>query len=303
MPWRELIGPLRPIPATSGLQAWYANVHAHIAEQGPFALAVYGGRVAATPGLAFLAGYQAALRALWPTAPAGLGAFCATENRKLRPADMTTRASDGISGRKDFVTAGAFASWLLVLAREEQRGEPIRLGVFAVQADSAGVLLEVGRPIPLVPDIPHSQLRLEQAAGERLAGDGWADYVKPFRTLEDTYVLAALAAWLYGLGVRHHWPHALVLRLLAVLIGSAELARQSPHDPATHLMLGALGEQFDDLHPQLDLALEATNGPWAEAWQRDKGVLWLAKHAQARRLQKAMIELGILPETEIGVRK
>jgi len=57
------------------------------------------------------------------------------------------------------------------------------------------------------------------------------------------------------------------------------------------------------LHPQLDLALEATNGPWAEAWQRDKGVLWLAKHAQARRLQKAMIELGILPETEIGVRK
>ena len=206
--WRELIGPLEVIPAESGLRDWYAKVFAQAAEQGSFALAVYGGRVAATPGLAFLAGYQAALRKLWPMAPVGLGALCATENRKLRPADMTTRASGVISGRKDFVTAGASASWLLVTAREEQEGEPIRLGLFAVQADSTGVSLEPGDPISLLPDIPHARLRLEYAAGERLAGDGWADYVKPFRTLEDIYVLAAMAAWLYGLGVQHHWPPA-----------------------------------------------------------------------------------------------
>ncbi len=30
-------------------------------------------------------------------------------------------------------------------------------------------------------------------SGERLAGDGWDDYVKPFRTLEDVHVFAAVA--------------------------------------------------------------------------------------------------------------
>ena len=293
MSWRELIGPLEVIPAESGLRDWYAKVFAQAAEQGSFALAVYGGRVAATPGLAFLAGYQAALRKLWPMAPVGLGALCATENRKLRPADMTTRASGVISGRKDFVTAGASASWLLVTAREEQEGEPSRLGLFAVQADSTGVSLEPGDPISLLPDIPHARLRLEYAAGERLAGDGWADYVKPFRTLEDIYVLAAMAAWLYGLGVQHHWPPALVLRLLAVLAGTAELDRQSTNDPATHLILGALGEQFQALQPELDRALRTTGSPWAESWMRDKAVLQLARQAQARRLQKA-IDLVLL---------
>ena len=45
----------------------------------------------ATPGLAFLVGYQAALRMLWPSAPLSLGALCATEQRSLRVADMQTR--------------------------------------------------------------------------------------------------------------------------------------------------------------------------------------------------------------------
>lgn len=60
MPWRELLGPLQPAPATTGLRDWYAKVVAQTGERGPFALAVYGGRMAFTPGLAFLAGYQAA---------------------------------------------------------------------------------------------------------------------------------------------------------------------------------------------------------------------------------------------------
>ena len=74
----------------------------------------------ATPGLAFLVGYQAALRMLWPSAPLSLGALCATEQRSLRVADMQTRLTDlRLSGRKDFVTAGDAADWLLIAARSE----------------------------------------------------------------------------------------------------------------------------------------------------------------------------------------
>lgn len=302
MSWSKLLGPLQPVQATAGLHDWYAEVVAQTVEQGSFALAVYGGRVASTPGLAFLAGYQAALRALWADAPEGLGALCATENRKLRPADMSTRVLGmTLTGCKDFVTAGASASWLLVPAREEQPGESIRLGLFVVRPGSAGVLLETGRQLPLLPDIPHARLHLEQATAERLEGDGWTDYVKPFRSLEDLYVLVALAAWIYGIGLQHQWPRGLMLRLLAVLVSGAEIAGQSPHEPVTHLLLGALIEQFHALRPELDSALDMTEGPWADLWRRDNGVLGLARNAQDRRLRKAMQVLGI-DETEVSER-
>jgi alkylation response protein AidB-like acyl-CoA dehydrogenase len=82
----------------------------------PFDLAVRG-RMMKNPGLAFLVGIKPALRMLWPSAPLSLGA-CATEQRSLRVADMQTCLHDlRLSGRKDFVTAGDAADWLLIAAR------------------------------------------------------------------------------------------------------------------------------------------------------------------------------------------
>lgn len=294
MPWKRLVGPLQPVAAGSGLGAWYAGVCEGAGTADPFYLAVYGGRLAATPGLAFLGGYQAALRALWPDAPAGLGALCTTEQRKLRPADMTTRWDDGhLSGSKDFVTAGEAVQWLLVSAREEAAGESPRLGLFAVEPAAAGVALSAGRQLPIVPDIAHGSLRLERAVGTRLSGDGWSDYVKPFRTHEDLYVLAALTAWLYGVAMQERWPSSLKLRLLGILTGAAEVARQSAGEPATHLLLAGLLEQFAALQPDAERALSASDGSRAALWQRDRAVLGLAREAQARRLQQAIAALGL----------
>ena len=45
----------------------------------------------------------------------------------------------------------------------------------------------------------------------RFTPDGWDAYVKPFRTLEDVYVLSAMTAWLYGVGQDSDWPQALQL--------------------------------------------------------------------------------------------
>ncbi|EMD98741.1 Acyl-CoA dehydrogenase [Stutzerimonas stutzeri NF13] len=299
MPWKRLIGPLQPVAATFGLCDWYRAVCDGAPGTDSFSQAVYGGRLATTPGLAFLAGYQAALRALWPDAPLGLGALCTTERRKLRPADMTTRCEDGqLSGGKDFVTAGAAAQWLLVSAREEGAGEPPRLGLFVVEPSGAGVSLVAGADLPIVPDIAHGRLSLEQAAGKRLPGDGWSEYVKPFRTHEDVHVLAALTAWLYGVALLAQWPRALALRLLSVLAAAAEVARRPADEPATHLLTAALLEQFAALQPELDRALAASQGPWGASWRRDRAVLGLARDAQARRLEQALAALGL--ESSIG---
>ncbi|VVP04653.1 hypothetical protein PS865_03027 [Pseudomonas fluorescens] len=289
MPWPDLLHHRERLPVAADLAEGFATLLQTLGNVTPFELAVAGGRRMATPGLAFLVGYQAALRMLWPSAPLSLGALCATEQRSLRPADMQTRLRDlRLSGRKDFVTAGDAADWLLVAARSEEPGETPRLSLAVVYPGEPGVKVEKLPALPLMPDISHGRLYLDGALCELLAGDGWDAYVKPFRTLEDVYVLSAMTAWLYGVGQDSDWPQALQLRLLALLAGCAEASRQAPNNPPGHVLLGGLFAQFESLKTEVDQALVQGDPAWAAMWQRDQGVMQLAAGARAKRLAKAL---------------
>ena len=288
MPWPDLLHSRERLPAVADLAEGFATLLQTLGNVTPFELTVAGGRRMATPGLAFLVGYQAALRMLWPSAPLSLGALCATEQRSLRPADMHTRLTDlRLSGAKDFVTAGDAADWLLIAARSEEAGATPRLSLAVVYPGEPGVTVETLPALPLMPDISHGRLHLDGALCELLAGDGWDAYVKPFRTLEDVYVLSAMTAWLYGVGQDSDWPQTLQLRLLALLAGCAEMSRQPPNNPAGHVLLGGLFAQFDALKTELDQALSEGDPEWAQMWQRDQAVMQLASGARAKRLAKA----------------
>ena len=289
MPWQTLLNRSDRLPADPDLGEGFATLLQRLGTVTPFDLAVAGGRLMATPGLAFLVGYQAALRMLWPSAPPSLGALCATEQRSLRVADMQTRLRDlRLSGRKDFVTAGDAADWLLVAARSEEPGDAPRLSLAVVYPGELGVRLEKLAPMPLMPDIGHGRLFLDNALCELLAGDGWDAYVKPFRTLEDIYVLSAMTAWLFGVGQDSDWPQTLQLRLLALLAGCAEVSRQAPNNPAGHVLLGGLFAQFDGLKAEVNQALADGPPQWAAMWQRDQAVMDLAAGARGKRLAKAL---------------
>jgi hypothetical protein len=292
MPWQTLLNRRDRLPANPDLGEGFATLLQQLGTVTPFELAVAGARLMATPGLAFLVGYQAALRMLWPSAPLSLGALCATEQRSLRVADMQTRLRDlRLNGRKDFVTAGDAADWLLVAARSEEPGEVPRLNLAVVYPGEPGVRLEKLAPMPLMPDIGHGRLFLDNALCELLAGDGWDAYVKPFRTLEDIYVLSAMTAWLYGVGQDCDWPQTLQLRLLALLAGCAEVSRQAPNNPAGHVLLGGLFAQFDGLKAEMNQALADGPPQWAAMWQRDQAVMELAAGARGKRLAKALAGL------------
>lgn len=289
MPWHSLIERGERLTAHPDLAEGYAALLQRLGSVTPFELAVAGGRLMATPGLAFLVGYQAALRALWPSAPHSLGALCATEQRSLRPADMQTRLSDlRLSGRKDFVTAGNAAEWLLIAARCEVPDERPRLSLAVVYAGEPGVTLEKLPSMALMPDIGHGRVVLDSAPCELLPGDGWDAYVKPFRTLEDLYVLSAMVAWLYGVGQDCEWPQGLQLRLLGLLAGCAEVSRHNPSTAAGHVLLGGLFAQFRGLDDELNGALAAGPDSWREMWMRDKAVMDMAAGARAKRLAKAL---------------
>src|SRR5690606_25172185 len=146
--------------------------------------------------------------------------------------------------------------------------------------------------LPLMPDIGHARLHLDNCFCERLPGDGWDSYVKPFRSIEDGHVLAALGAWLYGVGHDSGWPQELQLRLLALLAGCAEVVRHSPGEPVTHLLLAGLFAQFKALRPELDAAMAAGPQQWASLWARDCNLLEVARTAREKRLEKALAALA-----------
>lgn len=290
MAWLQRLEQPLAQPLLDDLGDTWAALLEQLGPVSPFELAVLGGQAMPTPGLAFLTGYQAALRVLWPSAPASLGALCASEQRSVRPADMHMRLDlDALrlSGSKDFVTGGMDADWLLVAARSETPGEAPGLSLAVVYPGEPGVQVEPLPALPLMPEVGHARLHLEQALCERLAGDGWDAYVKPFRSLEDLYVLSALCGWLYGIGRSNGWPLGLMLRLLALLAGCAEGTRQSAEASASHLLLGGLFAQFGELRDDINKALADTEGEWGDLWMRDQGILEIASAARAKRLEKA----------------
>ena len=293
MPWHALLSCTQRLPAQP-LDDWFAALQTALGEVEPWSLALRGGRLAATPGLAFLAGYQAALRVLWPSAPKGLGALCVTENKSTRPADMHTRLRGlTLSGRKDFVTAAEAADWLLVAARDEAAGAPVHLSLAVVYRGAPGVRIEPLPNLPLMPDIGHARLHLDHAHCELLAGDGWDAYVKPFRSIEDLYVFSAVTAWLFGVGQDSGWPQSLQLRLLALLAGCAELTRHCPNAATSHVLLAGLFAQLAALRAEIDTAMQAGPALWAQLWQRDHHLLNIAASARAKRLEKALQGLAL----------
>ncbi|HWO20093.1 MAG TPA: acyl-CoA dehydrogenase family protein [Kofleriaceae bacterium] len=291
--------------AAGDLRAWWdAAARRAAAFTAPFELALARGACADRLGFAFAGGYAEALRVLVPDLPPGsVTALCATEEGGAHPRAIRARlASAGpgrfeLSGRKKWATVATAASSLLVVASVGEEGGKNQLRVARVAADAPGVRLHPSAA-PFVPEIPHAEVELDRVAvadADLLPGDGYDAYLKPFRTIEDLHVHAALAGYLIGVVRRHRFPHELAERLLALAAALGALARADARAAATHAALaGVLA-----LVPALVADIEA---PWAAAggdewarWQRDRPLLRVASSARAARRERAWAILDGAP--------
>lgn len=281
---------------------WAAQGRIQRSAASPWEAAVRGGAVADRVGWAFAAGYQAALWALRPdghdrSRPAAL---CATEAGGVHPRAIATTWDGALRGAKTFVTLGPHAEVLLVLARDARdlANEPavegprtrVPLVLVACRRDGPGVAVESLPPAPFVPEIPHGAVTFEGAPGEVLPGDGWADHVRPFRTLEDVHVHAAFVAWAVARGARWGWPRGHRARGASILSALRALADADPSSPAVHV---ALAGAIDATRAWVEEA------PWDDApaddrerWARDRPLLEVAGRARASRLAKAWDQLA-----------
>jgi alkylation response protein AidB-like acyl-CoA dehydrogenase len=282
---------------------WPRHLELTATWRNPMDRAIAGGFGADRVAWAFASGYQAALHALFPGIPEDrICALCVTEadGNTPRAIRSTLRAAgDGwvLDGAKRWTTLGPSGALFLVAARDEAAsGERPAIRVVKAASTARGVTVQTMAETRFVPEVPHAQLQfqgVEITADALLPGDGYEQYVKPFRTVEDAHVNAAVTAYLVREARRLAWPHAWVERAAAHLHVLRALAAEDASHPATHVALaGALanaGALFEEASTHW---ARTPDDPAAPRWTRDHELFGTAGKARALRTQRAWERLA-----------
>jgi hypothetical protein len=244
-------------------------------------------------GWAFGSGYQCAGRALVRRSFDGIAALCATESAGAHPRNIETRLERGLLfGTKSFVTFGMDAEVLIVIASEGHAPDGRNLlRAVLVDRGAPGVEAEPFDAAPFVPEISHASIRFDGAAGTLLDGDGYLSYLKPFRTIEDTHVMAAAIAHAVTLSLAGGFANAFAEPALAALLSLVEIARMPPLDPVTHLALAGALESTRALAEIVDARATGLPKDLADRWSRDRALFGVAEKARHQRRTSAWLAL------------
>jgi len=256
-----------------------------------FGQAVLDGAKAKSVGKAFQAGYQAALQALVPNETSPLVALCVTEEQGQHPKLIETLLTylDNtitIRGAKKWAMAGDGV--LLIVAKEEgaKEGRP-SLRIVRVPTDTPGLERIAMPPTRFIPDVPHTRLQLDITLPQTaiLPGDGYADYVKPFRTLEDIHVHASVMAYTLQVALFTPFSRPLTEAATGILLAlEAHAARPAPTLDVALTGTLSLAHRF---FGEADTTLFQREDEASRGWQRDKPILLLGAAAREARANKA----------------
>jgi hypothetical protein len=266
--------------------------------------AILGGRLADRVGYAFAAGYVAAMRALLGPRARGPTALAATEEGGAHPRAIRTKLTpdgDGfrLDGAKVWTTLAEQAESVVVFANAGETPTPAGprpvLRAALVPTSRAGIRIERMAEPPFAPEIHHARLTLSSVrveASELCEGDGYDAYLKPFRTLEDVHVMAAVAAHVVGVAVRFGFDPRLTARLVAGIAGARAIAELDPKAPAAHVAVGGLIDELAEVTAALEPSWDRAPEEIRDRWRRDRGLLQVASRARAERFARAWERLG-----------
>lgn len=252
---------------------------------------------------AFAAGYGSALQRLVPSIPANsLASFCITEKGGAHPKAIRSRleSSGGdegsgriyvLNGRKKYISCAMEADLFLVAASKGLKpGGRNSIRIVKIRPGSPGLDVVRMKDIDLVPEISHGEMILTDlrvSEEDLLPGDGYADYIKPFRTIEDLHVSAAILAYLFNRAVRYGWGRDIKAGILACIESLRNLALQDVNAPALHILLGGVLGQVNQLLSRLQPLWDELDDTVRSAWLRDKRLMTIADKARKMRFEKA----------------
>lgn len=281
------------LPAT--LDDWHTQTRqtwAHASASG--ARALLAGVLADRLGHAFAGGYSAALQCLLNDPSPRMSALCVTETEGNQPRHINTTLTSTpegwrLNGEKAFVTLADRAEWLWVAACVGEQNGRKHIKLLGIPVSQQGITLTPLPTMKFVPEIGHAKVSFDNVliADEAiLPGDGYSEYVKPFRTIEDIHVCAATCGLLLGHAFREAWPHTHIEMLISLAVGWHALAQAPANAPTTHVALAGLMTQQTQLIATVTPLL-AQNTAFGAHWMRDLPLLKVAEKARQQRTAKA----------------
>ena len=276
--------------------------------------ALWGGLHADRLAYAFVAGYSAALSRLYehggrtagearasrpfPDRPlAARACLCATEAGGAHPRNLATRLDKQggalvLNGEKTFATLATMADELRVVAsRGLEADGKNRLRLVRVKPSAPGVQIVPRDPLPFAPELPHALVRLSNvmvADEDVLPGDGYDDWLKPFRTVEDTHVLASTVGYLQGAARDYGFNRDMKAELVSLSLSLIDVGARDPVAPLTHVVLAGLFSAARRLISGLEPEWEKASAEERARWQRDAPLLTVADGVRAKRTDAAM---------------
>jgi acyl-CoA dehydrogenase len=264
--------------------------------------AVLGGFAADRVAFAFASGYESALVHLLGTHHCShKTAFCATEGTAgAHPKSIQTTLSqkeDGqwkLHGSKGFVTLGSMAEQLVVVASLGWEQGQNHLQVVQIPASRQGIRMTNLPTLPMVPEIPHAGVVFENvsvSASELLPGDGYQDFLKPFRTIEDCYVHLGLLGYAVQVARRGGWRAEVVEQAIGLIGSLLTLVQQDLRSPEAHRYLHGIITSTSQwlAEREQEKAWEQLEPEVVQRWQRDQTLLKVAGKARAARIEKARL--------------
>lgn len=240
--------------------------------------ALYLGAQSATPGMAFLAGYQNAIRCLDVNCPSDeLAAFCVSEKGVKKPWDMTTQLSSQggrkiLNGKKGYVMLMPNELDRLYVVAKNDEGQ---LCCVYLPSDSLGVSATEPLKAPFVEDIPHSGVSFDQVviSSEQLLDiDGHQQANKPFRYWEDVHVALAMLGWV----LRQQIEASKSLQELSNEIHLIEQLNTSFEETPDYYTLDSIA-LLDQCHEMIDAGSKNVSESAQKLWMKDRLLLQMGQ--------------------------
>ncbi|WP_342619494.1 hypothetical protein [Rhodoferax sp. GW822-FHT02A01] len=243
---------------------------------------------------AFFSGYQGAIQAAFPNlAEAGeVVAFCANETGR-KVTEITTKVDhrSGIPhlhGQKSWALSGVENLALLVLARRSdgpQKGAG-SLVMVKLPSSSFGVSWGVARSQAVVPELSHSEVRFDSVrldTAQLVPGDGYSEFAKPFRVLEDVFVSGCTLAYLLAEAQSGKWATNWCQRCIAAIAMLQVCTRLDPKDIHTHILVSGSLSFASNVIQESEGHWQTEQGVAHHRWLRDRQILLQGKEARRMR--------------------
>jgi acyl-CoA dehydrogenase len=196
-----------------------------------------------------------------------------------------------IDGHKKFISMADYADILFVAVNAGAGSDGRkRIRIAVIDPGLEGVRIERMPELPFIPEVGHAEVFLKNvmiSADALLPGDGYTAYIKPFRSVEDIQIFAAVTGYLYRITSEYRWDLTFREELLEVISSLKVMSMEDALSESLHIALAGLITRFGRF-------LEAAESQWSQVdegiralWERDRKLLDVAGTLRKKRLSRA----------------